>query len=251
MENTQMRSKRISSLDRGNVKGVGFLEGTGLKIIGYIDGKRGLPRESVTGEWVSPHLDRELRSFDEFNSRIWGRLQIEEEASYAHLGEQMDSINRNKKLLEEAKKDLEEAKKKEKTNDTSRKRGESRLTEAQIIERRARESEKRLVAYKNRVSSLENKITSEIEEFSALRNRVVEDNNSTRMICNRVKDHLFQRIDVYWNSALRKHPENKRMPIIPSIICASIAEEAYMDSHRHLMKDADLLYQRALEEEVA
>ena len=244
MKNTQIKKSRISKLNRSKVKGVGFFEKAGLKIAGYTDGKRSLPRENSSGEWISPHLDKEVRSYDEFASRIWGHLQIEKEASYAHLGELIDSIVYTRALLEQAKADLEEAYKQEKTVDTSRKHGEGKLTEAQVAARRSNEKAKRLAPIKSRVSSLQNKLTSEIDEFSELRNRILEDNNSTRMICNRVKHHLHQRMDIYWNAALRKHPNNTRMPTVPCIEVASRAESVYMEPHKQLMQRAELLGQR-------
>lgn len=243
MKNTQLKNTRISKLSKGKVKGVGFFEKIGLKIAGIIDGKRSLPRENKTGIWLSPHLDREVRSYDEFASHMWGHLQIEEEAAYAHLGELMDSIVHTSTLLEEAKADLKEAAEHEETADTSRKHGEDKLTEAQVAARRANESAKRLAPLKARVGSLQNKLTSEIDEFSELRNRILENNNSTRMICNRVKDHLHQRLDIYWDAALRKHPDNARMPVIPCVETASRAEDVYMEPHKLLMQRAESLSQ--------
>ena len=59
------------------------------------------PRDGASG-WMSPHLDKEIRSYDEFASQMC-RLQVEEEEDYARLGELMDSIAHTKSLLDEAK----------------------------------------------------------------------------------------------------------------------------------------------------
>lgn len=250
MKNKQLRNSRISKLNRGKIKGIGFFEGIGLKITGRIDGSRNLPRECDTGHWISPHLDREVRSYDEFSSRIWGYLQIEEEDEYARLGELMDSLVHTQAQLEIAKGELKEALSYEGATDIFRKHGESRLTEAQVAARRARESAKRLVPFKSRVSSLQSKLVSEVGEFSALRSKIIEDNNSTRMICARVREHLLQRMDVYWNSALHKHSENARMPVVPSIEVLSRAEIVYMELHRALMQKAEILSQSLLKDEM-
>lgn len=249
MKIKNMKTSRISKLSKGKVKGVGFFEQLGLKIAGFIDGRRSLPREDPVSGWASPHLDREVRSYDEFASRMWGHLQIEEETAYAHLGELMDSLVHTRSLLEEAELELEEAVKDEKSVDTSRKYGESKLTEGQVIARRANERAKRLAPLKSRVSSLQSKLSSEIDEFSRLRNRILEDNNSTRMICNRVKDHLHQRMDVYWNAALRKHPDNARMPVIPCVEVKSRAEAVYLEPHMLLMQRAESLSQTLSDDE--
>lgn len=243
MNTEHLKNSRISNLSKGKIKGLGFVEKICLKIAGYIDGKRGLPRNDQSGNWVSPYLDREVRSYDEFASRMWGQLQIEEESSYAALGKLMDSLLHTKALLSDARADLAAAYEHEKATDAVRKHGESKLTEAQVVSRRANEKAKRLAIHKNRVSALQSKLDSEVDEFSKLRNKIIEDNNSTRMIVTRVRDHLYQRLDCYWNAALSKHPDNTQMPTIPCVDAASRAECVYMEHHKLLMQKADLLCQ--------
>lgn len=239
MKNNKQKATRLSSLKKGKVKRIGFFERIELKIAGYADGKRNLPRDGASG-WMSPHLDKEIRSYDEFASQMWGRLQVEKEEDYARLGELMDSIAHTKSLLDEAKATLDGAETKEKSTDNSRKKGESKLTDAQVAARRSNERAKRLAPLKGRVSSLESKLTSEIDEFSQLRNKIIEDNNSTRMICNRVRDHIYQRLDIYWNAALRKHSDKANMPVIPCIEVASRSEAVYMEPHKILMQKAEM-----------
>ena len=81
-----MKNTRLTNLKRGKVKRVGFFERIWLRIAGYKDGKRNLPRDGESG-WMSPHLDKEVHSYDEFASRMWDRLQVEEEEDYVRLGE--------------------------------------------------------------------------------------------------------------------------------------------------------------------
>lgn len=241
MKNKSLKNSRVSNLDKGKVKGVGFLESIPLKIAGRNDGKHGLPRES-DGKWTSPHIEREMRSYDEFASRMWGKLQIEEEKDYARLEELMNSVVHIKTQLDSAENEFTKAKASENVVDNTRKNGESKLTEAQVTARRAKESEKRLTPVKNKVSSLETKLTSEIDEFSAVRAKIIEDNNSTRMICNRVRDHLYQRLAIYWNSALHNHSESTKMPVLPCVDIIFHSEDIYMKPHyKVLMEKAELL----------
>ena len=90
------------------------------------------------------------------------------------------------------------------------------------------------------MNSLQSKLTAEIDEFSQLRNKIIEDNNSTRMICNRVKDHIYQRLDIYWNAALRKHSDNEKMPVVPSVEVESRSENVYLEPHELLMHKAEM-----------
>lgn len=249
MKNKKLKDSRISNLSKGKVKGIGFFEEIRLKIRGHIDGARNLPRENNDGSWASPHLEREIRSYDEFASRMWGYLQIEEEEEYARLGCLMDSIVDTKAQLEAARADLRETLSHEWNPDTFRKHGESQLTDAQVAARREDERAKRMAPLRSRVSNLQGKLIAEVGEFSALRNKIIEGNNSNRMICVRVRDHLFQRLNVYWNSVLLKHSENARMPAVPSIEVTSRAESVYMESHKVLMQRAELLSQSLSKEE--
>lgn len=180
---------------------------------------------------------------------MWGHLQIEEEDEYARLGELMDSLVHTRSQLETAEANLADALSREEATSTSRKHGESKLTDAQVTARRVNEKAKRLAPLRSRVSTLQSKMVSEVDEFSALRNKIVEDNNSTRMICSRVRDHLFQRLNVYWNSAMHKHSENARMPAVPSIDITSRAEQAYMEPHIALMEKAERLSQSLSKDE--
>lgn len=249
MEKNKRNGTRISYLNKGKVKGIGFFEGIGLKIRGRIDGSRNLPRECDDGHWCSPHLDREVRSYDEFSDTMFGQLQFEKQDVYERLGTLMDSLALTKSQLASAEDDLAAALSMESGVNASRKHGESKLTDAQVAARRANERDKRLAPLRRRVSELQSKLAAESDEFSSLRNKIIEDNNSVRMICFRVRDHLLQRMDVYWNSAMLTHSENARMPVVPSIEVASRAEEIYMESHQALMQRAELLSQSLSKEE--
>lgn len=239
MEKNKLRHKCI--FNHGKVKGMGFFECLNLRIAGHIDGSRNLPREEGEGFWMSPYLDRELHSYEEFTAHIWDNLQAEEEAAYVRLGELMDSLVHTMSQLNDARADLEAMIHYEETAETFRKFGEDKLTDAQVKARRASESAKRIALPREHISTLQSKLTVETDEFSALCNKILENNNSARMACNCLKDHVLQRIDVYWNSALHKHAENGRMPAAPSVEIVCAAEEIYMKSHKAIMKRAEFL----------
>ncbi len=251
MKKKSLKDNHISSLKKGKVKGVGFCERIYLEIAGRIDGRRGLPSESDgNGQWISPRIEREIHSYDEFSSRMWGLLQIEEEASFARLSELVDSVVHIKSQLDVAKLELDKANANEDSAKNFRKHGESKLTDAQVTARRANERGKRLAPLKSRVSSLQEKLVSEIDEFSAVRAKIIEDNNSNRMVCNRVRDHLYQRLTVYWNAALHKHPEQNKMPAVPCIEIGFNSERIYMEPHVELMQKVELLSEIIAEEDM-
>ena len=251
----KVRKQRYKKVNTGKGKKIGFFESIGLKIKGFCDGRKGFPRQTDKNDWFSPFMNQEVNSFEEFCSHTWGSLQIENEGEYARLEELMDGIRQKKRLLEAAKADFAVAATRENDSEFARKKGEDNLTDAQIRARRKAEKEKKLAPVKKKVAGLEQELKNAEEVFSALHSKLVEDDNTTRLICHRVRDHILMRLDVYWNSALRRHPDGASMPVVPVIELEDEAEEAYLSLHKVLMKRAaairDAIQDEAAEKEVA
>lgn len=180
---------------------------------------------------------------------MWGRLQIEAEEDYVKLGHMVDAIELTKQLLKEARVSFAEAEELERDVAIYRKKGESNLTEEQVSARRSNESVKRLAPFKDRVSSLENKLASEIDNLSQLYHKIVENNNSTRLICNRVRKHVCQRIDTYWNAALLKHYDKEKISVVPCVEIGSHSEAIYMEPHESLMQKVEMLIKTFINDE--
>lgn len=255
VDREKMRKQRYRKVNSGKGKKVGFFEFIGLKIKGFCDGRKGFPRQTDKDDWYSPFMNQEVNSFEEFCSHTWGSLQIENEGEYAHLEELMDGIRQKKGLLEAARVDLVATTKRENDSEASRKKGEDKLNDTQVRARRKAEKEKRLAPVKSKVAGLEQELKDAEEAFSDLHSKLVEDDNTTRLICHRVKDHVLMRLDVYWNFALRRHPEGASMPVVPVLELRDEAEEAYLRPHKELMKRAaaihDAIRDEAAEKEVA
>lgn len=137
----KLSKQRHKKLDKGKGKKVGFIESIVLKITGYCDGRKGLPRQTDDNAWYSPFMSRDVNSYEEFCSHIWGSLQIENEVAYARLEELMDKILQERGLINTAKSKLEIAYNFEKELELSRKKGEDKLTDAQIYARRKAEKD--------------------------------------------------------------------------------------------------------------
>lgn len=255
VDREKMRKQRYKMVDNGKGKKIGSFEAICLKIRGLCDGHKGFPRQTDSNDWYSPFMNQEANSLGEFCSHTWGSLQIENEGEYARLEELIDGIRQKKRLLEAAKADFAVAATRENDSESARKKGENNLTDAQIRARRKAEKEKKLAPVKKKVADLEQELKNAEEAFSALHSKLVEDDNTTRLICHRVRDHILMRLDVYWNSALRCHPDGASMPVVPVIELADEAEEAYLSLHKVLMKRAaairDAIQDEAAEKEVA
>ena len=239
MANKKITHTRLANLSKGKAKKLGLLENLSQQLAGYLDGTRALPRESGDGGWTSPHIDEEIRAYEESASKIWGTLQIEEEEANVQLGELTDSVTAVRKQLEAAREELAAVSAREQEEQPVRKNGEERLTDAQVKARRVNERARRLEPLVKRINELQEAQETAAQEFRKLYSRVAEDENSTRMICNRLKDHTLQRLSVYWNAALKKHPKGSVMPAVPSIEITCQAEEVYKKLHTALLKKAE------------
>ena len=227
-------------------KQVGFLESVKLKCAGYIDGTRGLPKMTDNNCWNSAFINREINGYEELCSYIWAIHQLESKESYIRLDELTGNILQTKEFLKEAKYDLSVAGHDEEHSNVVRKNGEEKLTDAQVQFRRANEKEKHLAQFRSRVSVLEGELASGIAEFSELYGRLAEDDNTIRMICHCLKTHTLQRLDVYWNAALKKHPASGTMPAVLKVEVILKAEQKYIEMHKKKMDKAKMFIAQML-----
>ncbi len=221
-------------LQKGAGKKPGLYESIQLTILGRRDGRKGFPRLTEEDVWYSTFLDREVNSYGEFCSHLWGSLQIENADKFARLGQLADKICQKREELKKAEREYAAACQQGKDIPMIRFRGEDALSDAQVKARRTAEEEKRRQPLKNKVSGLRQELQEAEKAFSDLYNILVEDDNTVRMICHRVRDHILIRIDVYWNAALTIHPNSEEMPVVPLIELGNRAEEAYLLLHHEL-----------------
>ena len=106
-EAKHFHKKQISSLKRGKVKSLGFFEKMALRHAGRRDGKQGLPVEEE-GTWRSPCLDAEVKKYQEFCFKMWGRLQLTVEDSLTRVSQLLKTIPETERALAEAKAALAE-----------------------------------------------------------------------------------------------------------------------------------------------
>lgn len=249
MEQTNLRSKRLKGLSRGRVKTIGILEGLRLRIAGWIDGARCLPRQTEAGDWQSAFMNREINGFEEFASSMWSMLQLEKEGSFARLNVLTAAIPLNRIRIVEMKAILLDAEQEE--TFACRKNGEENLTDDQVRSRRAREREKQLAPLREKLRRMEEQLVADIAEFTALRSALEEDANTIRMAIHRVQDHMLQRLDLYWSAVLRTHPDSDLLPAAPGNLRCLRAEQAYTELHRALMEKTDALQLQRPGEEAA
>lgn len=213
---------------------IGFFEKRNLKRIGHADCRRNLPRKDENGIWSAPYINQQKHNYSELTNGTYAALQYKNEPVYARLGYLMEAIPKDSEECMRVEKEIEEYSSQIPTN--VRKNGESKLTDAQVVSRRTAEKAKALAPLKERQRAVKDKLKSERDEFMRLRNQVKEDNNTCRLLCNKVRDHIKQRIAVYWDAAL--NPDGQ-MPAAPEVELYSDAEETYLAPHRAFLEEVD------------
>ena len=238
-----LRRKQNRKLRSGRAKSLGPVESISMKICGRIDASRGLPAKKDAEGWSSPLMCKESHRFEEFTARSWGDLALAAADSYISLANLTDSLSICEKEREKLAAEI--AGNKGKTIPLNqRKHGEEVLTDSQVQARRQREEARRHAPLAAKLQALEQRIRNEAQALTALRNEIAEAENVTGLVCDRVAKHSQQRMDVYWNAAYAKHPENAKMPAVPDFTIRDIACEAYRMQHAPLMQRATELLDR-------
>lgn len=240
-----LHSRRVRSLLKGNLRKVGVWEGLWLRIAGRHDGALGLPREGADGRWTSAFVDHEVNGYAEFCSHMWALLQMENERDYARLNELTVSIPLTRARLDEVGTALEAAR--QEAQAAARKAGEDALTDDQVHARRAREQEKALLPLQEKLLALQTQLETETDEFFRTNSRLEENGNTIRMSIHRLREHVLQRLDVYWNAAMAVHPKGAAMPVVPAAALPLCDGEDYSRLHKHLTETAARMQLRAKE----
>lgn len=225
-EAKRFRRQQLLSLNRGKLKPLRFFERIRLWLAGRRDGKRGLPAEE-NGIWRSPYLDGEVRKYQEFCCRMWGRLQLEAEERRADIRRLQSAIPHTEALLREAREVLDEEKRSLALRCGIRRKGEESMTDAQVRCRRERELAPRLSELQSRVRALEDRLEREKAGILAKRSDLLEAEESTAMICRRVLEHTGLRAAAYWGAAMKYRPEGSAMPMTPTLEVSREAEADY------------------------
>ena len=239
MNNTRrkMRGSQMAHLKRGNVRKVGPIEAFIVKRHGKNDGRKGLPKQTENGLWCSPWMKKDEAAYEESCSKAWGYVQLTLTEEYALIGRLLDQAERIEGEVAEllARKPEEPAE----SEQTHRMEGEEDLSEDQVRRRRNREYARKTAQYNARVEALKGQITETRKKLEEVMNYVLEVCKGTRMCCERVRNHVIQRRNLYWESAYVNHARKADMPAFPDPIPQTSASETkYMAQHRVMEEDA-------------
>ena len=228
---TKNPARQKQASEHPNFKKPGMVETVRLRSQGKRDGHRGLPRQDENGVWTSPQLYKEITDYHEFCIAAWGGLQAKHEAKHKEITRLCQEIHR---LGEQLCKHLNNA---PPVNLTERIRGEENLSESIVRNRRQREHNKRHNDYYSRQQQLEAALEEHYCQLAELQSVIQAAEKTVRMQCKRSQGRAIQRITVYWNAALRAHPQFKTIPPTPEITLESDSAEAEYFAHNQPLWD--------------
>ena len=221
----RLQNALTRQLTAGKPRRLGLAETLLLKRAGAADGRNGMPRETAPDQWTSSLISKEISAYEEFCSRVWGEQQVKLHWAHARCDSLVDDILDLTAKISEARAALPPE---EPPALSRRKRGEEELSEAQVEARRGREATKRAAQSRAGLVRLTQTRDERLAELSLLHGFITESGNAARLVCQRVRDHTRQRLNVYWRAALRVHPDNGRMPAAIDPLGSSDAERTYL-----------------------
>ena len=224
--NKRFYRKQVRSLKRGHVKPLSLTEKMELKNAGRRDGQLGLPAEE-DGIWRSPYLDEEVRKYEEFCYKTWGRLQLATEPHHARINLLEKTIPETEQALAEARKLLADQEYQLQLAGKIRKKGEENLTDELVRNRRRAEHAAQLLTIQSKVHALEFQLERDSAELHKLKSLLKELEITTSVICKRVEEHTKLRVAAYWREAMKYRQGEGTMPLTPKLEIHCEAEQLY------------------------
>lgn len=236
---SKLRQQRMAHIQKAQPDRVRFFERWKLRRRGRADGKQGLPQEGSNGRWLSPFMAEKIRTLAVQGDNEWTLLQNEHEALYIRMEDLMGSIRYH---LSQYRMILDKIERYVSYMDVSRKTGEEALPESVIRDRRAAERTKAVAPMQEKCEEMRQMLDADEEELRLIVSCLKEDVNTMRMFLQGKKDAMLQRMDIYWNGAMDKHPDRSRMPAVPVVELVMEHEQTYMMLHdNHLSRAEKLL----------
>ena len=225
---------------------MGPIESFLVKKHGTADGRKGLPKQTESGTWCSPWMKKEEAAYEESCSKAWGYLQLSLTEEYTLIGRLLDQAERIEG--EVAQLMAQKPEKPSASELTYRMKGEESLSEDQVRRRRNRDYAKKASRYGAHTAELKAQIMETRKKLEEVMNYVLEVCKGTKMCCERVRNHVIQRRNLYWESAYVNHARKADMPAFPDPVpLTSVSETKYMAQHKVMEEDAVAAIERMRE----
>ncbi|MBO4926724.1 MAG: hypothetical protein J5379_00515 [Clostridiales bacterium] len=211
-----------------------------MKKLGKTDGRNGLPRKADNGVVTSPIIDQMVNEFEEYNLRSWTLHEVKILDYLTELRIALDRVKDAEQACALAQEELDAISASLDSLPIEVKDGESKLSKEAVTMRRVREREKEKASYVSRVKQKKAELSSCVNTIFNTRSLIYEANNANRMVTEKVLYHTRQKLDYYWNFAMKKHPDKLKLPVLPTaIIIIPKGEITYFEHHREVLLEAD------------
>lgn len=182
---------------------IGVVESWSMRWRGLRDGRLGLPRPTSSGEWSSPLIEQELSQFGEFTQRIWQRCEEITADRYVEISKLQLHLSQLKIRFDGV-------------ADDQYYRGEENIDPIIIKSRRQKE--------RSAVAEMEIRLVELIQQ-------VAKTENQAKLICERQRCRVAQRLASYLMGCFKTHPDSKKIPTSPPVLYSQ-GEEIYTAQHK-------------------
>ena len=219
-------------LAKGKIKRNNGLSRLYLWWRGIRDGARGYPRPDTKGQYSSPFIQREIADYQALCSRMWSTLQQMEADAFSQVQRLSVSLAQAKKELADHRAAL--ASSHTVSAEIQRHKGESKLTDSQVLTRRAREKAKMRAPLCQKAERLANQVDELTTQLHALYAQLEEDANIVHLLTQTAFSRTLQRISIYWDAALSRLPDNQSVPHTYGELDPD-AQTIYLQAHQEKM----------------
>lgn len=212
-----------------------------LTRLGKRDGKHGVVRQNDAGTYTSPWMNRVAMEYNEADTRLWNKANIQFMESFSRLRDRLKSVSEYERKLRTAAQEKATYFAENATVPIERFKGEEKLPDSIVLARRSKTILKAKAELSSACSSAKSALYSTLSEISSLHSQLYEADNTTRMISHALLFHVQQQITCYWNAVLRNHPEKEKLPVIPLIQIQPEGEKIFYEFHKILEESEQVL----------
>jgi hypothetical protein len=182
---------------------IGVVESWSMRRCGQRDGRLGLPRPNSSGEWSSPLVEQELSQFSEFTQRIWRRCEEITADRYVEISKFQLRLSQLKIRFDGV-------------ADDQCYRGEENIDPIIIKSRRQKE--------RSAVAEIEIRLAELMQQADITENQA-------KLICERQRCRVAQRLAFYLMGCFKTHPDSKKIPTALPVLYSQ-GEEIYTAQHK-------------------
>lgn len=223
-------------LKKSRIKSLSLIESMPLYWKGKMNGKKDLPGENSSGEWVSPFLMKEKDAYSQYVAYIWAKTQELNREDFRVLEALVQEVLHLETKLSKSL----DARPTDATQEdlTMRKSGEEALPQNIVTARRKLEFDKKNAPYYRQLSATKRALEEAYYTLYQKKASIKSIEDVSRLICEKAYHHTALRMDQYINGAMHTHPQPKTLKDI-KLLPYSDPEATYLSQTKD--REVDIL----------